>query len=105
MRWERVDLLLQKLDQELQEGGFFSTKMRKQTHVMRVNCMDCLDRTNVVQSVFAKRVLHEMLFEADIIGLKERLEIHGNLMRVFRNVWADNADAISVQYSGTPALK
>lgn len=23
----------------------------------------------------------------------------------FKNVWADNADAISIQYSGTPALK
>ena len=30
---------------------------QRQTGVMRTNCMDCLDRTNVVQSVFARKVL------------------------------------------------
>ena len=28
-----------------------------QRGVMRTNCMDCLDRTNVVQSVFSRQIL------------------------------------------------
>lgn len=29
---------------------------RKQQGVMRTNCIDCLDRTNVVQGMFARKV-------------------------------------------------
>ncbi|GFH13850.1 SAC domain-containing protein, partial [Haematococcus lacustris] len=29
---------------------------RQQSGVMRVNCIDCLDRTNVVQGVLARKV-------------------------------------------------
>lgn len=34
---------------------------QRQSGVMRTNCMDCLDRTNVVQSVFARKVLQMQL--------------------------------------------
>lgn len=30
---------------------------QRQSGVMRTNCMDCLDRTNVVQSVFSRKIL------------------------------------------------
>lgn len=33
-----------------------------QSAVIRTNCIDCLDRTNVVQSVFAKSMLFRELF-------------------------------------------
>jgi len=46
-----------------------------------------------------------MLRDVGFIGPKQTCGEFGGLMRVFMNVWADNADAISVQYSGTPALK
>lgn len=36
-------------------------KKSVQKGVFRVNCMDCLDRTNVVQSVIARNVLHKQL--------------------------------------------
>lgn len=32
-------------------------------------------------------------------------KFNDDLERVFRDVWTDNADAISVLYTGTPALK
>mmetsp|Transcript_50555 Transcript_50555/g.152327 ORF Transcript_50555/g.152327 Transcript_50555/m.152327 type:complete len:1270 (-) Transcript_50555:1937-5746(-) len=34
-----------------------------QNGVVRTNCMDCLDRTNVVQSIFARRALYRQLHE------------------------------------------
>jgi hypothetical protein len=34
---------------------------KSQTGVLRVNCIDCLDRTNVCESVFARLVLTKQL--------------------------------------------
>ena len=36
--------------------------------VFRTNCMDCLDRTNVVQSVFARQLLLAWLIKLGIIS-------------------------------------
>jgi hypothetical protein len=33
----------------------------RQEGVFRTNCIDCLDRTNVVQSMLARRSLHSQL--------------------------------------------
>ena len=33
------------------------SKKNMQKGIFRTNCMDCLDRTNVVQSVFARQLL------------------------------------------------
>lgn len=54
MRFDRVDILVQTVQKELEEFGFFlraadGTCMRKQQGVFRNNCIDSLDRTNVVQ--------------------------------------------------------
>jgi phosphatidylinositol 4-phosphatase len=35
----------------------------------------------------------------------QKVEEQPAFERLFKNVWADNADAISLQYSGTKALK
>eukprot|EP00003_Mantamonas_plastica_P019929 TRINITY_DN322_c0_g1_i4.p1 TRINITY_DN322_c0_g1~~TRINITY_DN322_c0_g1_i4.p1 ORF type:complete len:622 (+),score=179.64 TRINITY_DN322_c0_g1_i4:57-1868(+) len=75
---------------------------QEQDHVIRTNCMDCLDRTNVVQSVFDRKMVADqmkVLFGETPIDWNDDFEV------VYRNVWADNADACSIQYSGTPALK
>lgn len=44
-----------------------ATKKSSQTGVFRTNCMDCLDRTNVVQSVIARNILHRQL---TVLGIK-----------------------------------
>jgi hypothetical protein len=40
--------------------------LTSQQGVFRSNCIDCLDRTNVVQTVFARQILHKMLFRLNI---------------------------------------
>jgi len=71
--------------------------------------MDCLDRTNVVQGVFSRKILHQQLFlleEADKPkGDPFELFEEEKLEQAFRNLWTDNANAISFLYTGTPALK
>lgn len=80
----------------------------KQQGVYRVNCVDCLDRTNVVQSVFGRQIVHKILFKFRITGLPkgDAFEtFHPNFEQIFKTVWADNGDALSFSYSGTQAMK
>ena len=66
-----------------------------QTGVMRTNCMDCLDRTNVVQSVFSRKVLHKQLFDLhqSTKVTDEPFEpFEGCLEQRFRDMWTNNAD-------------
>ncbi|KAG0368045.1 hypothetical protein BGX24_002973 [Mortierella sp. AD032] len=114
MRWHRVGLILDHFQQELHAQGYFKAVISKdgvenvslkQTSVVRTNCMDCLDRTNVVQSVVSRWVLNHQLRSIGILSPDEKFEIFDAFESEFRNVWADNADVISCAYSGTGALK
>ena len=75
----------------------------KQQGVFRVNCMDCLDRTNVVQSIIARRVLDSVLMKLGFLMPDQILPFP--CLQLYRKLWADNGDAISRQYAGTAAMK
>ncbi len=75
---------------------------RVQEGVLRVNCIDCLDRTNVVQSMFARHLLPAQLAA---VGCGSGNNFLVNLEAGFQGLWADHADVLSIQYSGTGALK
>lgn len=112
MAYHNIDKLIGSMEQELDVYGYFEGEMnglrviKEQEGIVRTNCMDCLDRTNVVQSVLARRALLGQLKDFGILPAEASHEDFGeSLIGIFRNVWADNADAISTQYSGTGALK
>lgn len=58
---------------------------KMQTSIVRTNCMDCLDRTNVVQSMLAKWVLNRQLRDVGILQSTEVLENDEHFMRIFNN--------------------
>ncbi|KAG8797549.1 hypothetical protein FRC16_008752 [Serendipita sp. 398] len=110
MRWDRISILIDQLEPELEEKGFFHVTaaggvQKWQLGVVRTNCMDNLDRTNVVQSALAKWSLNRQLRELGVLSDGETVDQHEPFMVLFRNMWADHADAISKAYSGTGALK
>lgn len=112
MRWDRVQILIDQLEDGLVKQAYChvdSTKsdrlISKQTSVVRTNCMDCLDRTNVVQSALARWVLTRQMRALGIIGPLETTAQFEQFESVFRNIWADNANTVSLSYSGTGALK
>ncbi|CAE6466545.1 unnamed protein product [Rhizoctonia solani] len=110
MRWDRINLLVERLQDRLDAHGWFHvstsspTPVRTQRGVVRTNCMDCLDRTNVVQSTIAKGVLEKQLHAVGILEEGEGIQ-ETEFMPIFRNVWADHADYVSNAYSGSGALK
>jgi len=90
MQYNRVSALLDEHERQLQEQGYFMCDssrqtLRQQTGVVRTNCMDCLDRTNVVQSMIARRILTEQLRAADILSSRERVEDALELEQFFKN--------------------
>ncbi|OWK55979.1 phosphatidylinositide phosphatase SAC2 isoform X1 [Lonchura striata] len=75
----------------------------KQEGIFRVNCMDCLDRTNVVQAAIARVVMEQQLKKLGVMPPEQPLPVKCN--RIYQIMWANNGDAISRQYAGTAALK
>ncbi|KAJ2462009.1 Phosphoinositide phosphatase sac1, partial [Coemansia sp. RSA 2320] len=67
--------------------------------------MDCLDRTNVVQSELARVVLTRQLRDVGVFSDTDVIANFSAMRSMLNNVWADNADAVSCAYSGTGALK
>jgi SacI homology domain len=133
-RWGRLSHLLKQVTGTLREHGYFQVTPlqmknrsdgedldclplvrieRCQSGVVRTNCMDCLDRTNVVQGLFGRFLLFRQLSDAKLLPLSFKtafqaipLSLPWNEGEVaHRHLWADNADAISRLYAGTPALK
>lgn len=107
MRFENVSALIEAVAPEASAMGFTWSDARglicRQRSVFRVNCMDCLDRTNVVQTAFGKAVLESQLVK---LGLAPPYSpIPDALKQPFMMLWANNGDIISRQYAGTNALK
>ena len=117
LRWHRALILLEQLKEGLIKGQYFrgvdlpgDTQGRleirnEQTAVVRTNCMDCLDRTNVVQTMLARWTLTRQLLDIGVLQPGQTADDDETFRFLFRNVWADNADVVSKSYSGTGALK
>ncbi|WWC87929.1 uncharacterized protein L201_002829 [Kwoniella dendrophila CBS 6074] len=73
--------------------------IESQQGVFRINCLDCLDRTNYVQDVISSLTLSRFL---DSIG--SPLQSSQTLWSAHRELWADNGDRLSKIYAGTGAL-
>uniref|UniRef100_A0A8C1ZAA5 Inositol polyphosphate-5-phosphatase F n=1 Tax=Cyprinus carpio TaxID=7962 RepID=A0A8C1ZAA5_CYPCA len=75
----------------------------QQEGIFRVNCMDCLDRTNVVQAAIARVVMEQQLKKLGVMPPEQPLPL--KCYRIYQVMWANNGDTISRQYAGTAALK
>jgi phosphatidylinositol 4-phosphatase len=117
LKWHRAQLLLDQLTDGLMRGQYFRgvetpgnahgplDVRTQQGSVVRTNCMDCLDRTNVVQSMLGRWTISRQLMDAGILRPGESASDDAEFENIFRNIWADNADVVSRAYSGTGALK
>ena len=74
---------------------------RTQIGVFRVNCLDCLDRTNMLQGLFAERVLPSML--SSIFGNQTQVALEKFLLSL-PDMVKFCGDEVSKMYAGTGAL-
>jgi hypothetical protein len=137
-RWDKLSNLLGEVSPILSDQAYFCAIPTKETStspclwkiislqdgVVRTNCMDCLDRTNVVQSMFGRYMLYQIFHERlGLSGSPYKMDTRKRSLPLefvvgfkqqplclpwtegeaaHRHLWADNADAISRLYAGTP---
>ncbi|KTF81439.1 hypothetical protein cypCar_00030889, partial [Cyprinus carpio] len=110
MRWHRLQILVDAVSDMQEEFGYFMVSsdgkvMSEQSGTFRSNCMDCLDRTNVIQSLLARRSLQSQLQRMGVLHVGQKIEEQADFEKIYKNAWADNANACAKQYAGTGALK
>ncbi|CAH1997104.1 unnamed protein product [Acanthoscelides obtectus] len=98
--------LKSKIVQQLQEFGFYHASgphvHRMQSGTVRVNCLDCLDRTNCVQTFLGLEILAEQL---ETMKLTDKKQVISRFEEVFRQMWVNNGNEISKIYAGTGAIQ
>jgi hypothetical protein len=102
-----------KKDEKIEEfllNNNYLNFIKLQQGVFRTNCIDSLDRSNVVQSTFGRYFLFKILYELNLSINKESEDnvfqkFDGNFESIFKIIWADHGDGISLAYSGTGAMK
>ncbi|XP_060192475.1 phosphoinositide phosphatase SAC6-like [Lycium barbarum] len=110
VHFERLSILYEQIEDFFIKNRYFllnekGEKVEVQLGVVRTNCIDCLDRTNVTQSMLGRRMLEFQLRRLGVFDAEESISTHPNLDESFKILWANHGDDISIQYSGTPALK
>uniref|UniRef100_A0A8C5QPY1 Phosphatidylinositol-3-phosphatase SAC1 n=1 Tax=Leptobrachium leishanense TaxID=445787 RepID=A0A8C5QPY1_9ANUR len=110
MRWDRLQILVNQVAKTQEDFAFFLVDadgkvLLQQEGIFRSNCMDCLDRTNVIQSLLARRSLQVQLQRLGLLHVGQKIEEQVQFEKVYKNAWADNANACAKQYAGTGALK
>ncbi|CAN1190079.1 Phosphoinositide phosphatase SAC7 [Linum perenne] len=110
VHFERLSILYEQIVDFLEKSGYLlvndkGEKLKEQTGIARTNCIDCLDRTNVTQSMIGRKMLELQLRRIGVFAAEETISSHSNFDDSFKIMWANHGDDISIQYSGTPALK
>jgi hypothetical protein len=118
--YESANLIRQKLEGSADSFGFFLSEeshdrsskeaekaqdfrnmpkvVLQQEGVFRTNCLDCLDRTNLIQTLISRMAIESLLFQQGGRAPPDFWTRHSGL-------WADNGDNLSKIYAGTGALK
>ncbi|PNT63698.1 hypothetical protein BRADI_4g20110v3 [Brachypodium distachyon] len=110
IHFERLSQLYDQIEDYLKKHKYFllndeGKTMEEQTGTVRTNCVDCLDRTNVTQSMVGRKILESQLQRLGVLSANSTISDYPAFDADYKVLWANHGDAISTQYSGTPALK
>ncbi|XP_014362575.2 synaptojanin-1 [Papilio machaon] len=73
-----------------------------QKGVIRTNCLDCLDRTNSIQTFIGLEMLAIQLMLLQCVDKKQNVN---RFEEVFKQMWINNGNEISKIYAGTGAIQ
>ncbi|CAH1425401.1 unnamed protein product [Lactuca virosa] len=91
------------ISQDLTKSEGFSVKPPQyQTGVLRTNCIDCLDRTNVAQFAYGWAALGRQLHTMGYIDTTV-IELDSNLAEDLMKVYEKMGDTLALQYGGSAA--
>lgn len=108
--FDNLQILYDQVSDEFDNQGYFlvdaeGEMLEEQKGIIRSNCIDCLDRTNVTQNYFAQKSLNTQLQRIGVLSSTECIAMFGEDYEIFKTLWVEQGDEISLEYSGTHALK
>ncbi|KAK4833565.1 hypothetical protein QYF36_007355 [Acer negundo] len=108
--FDNLKVLYDQISEEFENQGYFfidteGNILQEQKGIIRSNCIDCLDRTNVTQSYLAQKSLTLQLQRIGVLTSTECVSMFSEEYAKFRTLWAEQGDEISIEYAGTHALK
>jgi len=110
-RWKIVKDRVEPYDDNNSCGAAFLTHNfgvpafpMEQKGVLRTNCIDCLDRTNVAQIKTGVEALKQMLV---VMGIRScaKLAASSNIVELLIDMYVEIGDSIAMQYGGSEAHK
>ena len=116
--YTNIDKLINKVKPLIEIFNCFSQNLHTreiysyQKGTIRTNCLDCLDRTNIIQmricwiilEIFFKKLNLDNQSINKIFNSTENFftqDTKNEFKEKFKNIWAENGDEISIQYAGT----
>ncbi|KAJ8448315.1 LOW QUALITY PROTEIN: hypothetical protein Cgig2_021943 [Carnegiea gigantea] len=108
--FDNLDVLCNEIAEDFEKQGYFlidkdGNVLEEQRGVIRSNCIDCLDRTNVTQSYLARISLDSQLQRIGIFSSEDSVTKFPEEYDKFKIMWVEHGDEISLEYAGTHALK
>ncbi|KJH51038.1 hypothetical protein DICVIV_02799 [Dictyocaulus viviparus] len=103
---DSIAYLLKKLTPIIENNSFYVSVegkvTAKQSGILRVNCLDCLDRTNSVQTAIGLMMVKKQVAALDLN--KDKVNVSQRIEEILRDLWQKNGDLCSNIYAGTGAL-
>lgn len=78
-------------------------KVGYQKGIVRTNCVDCLDRTNLMQNLISERAFYKQLRICLRMSDNFEVDVNDRVMVEFQEMWKTLGDLISLQYGGSKA--
>ncbi|CCD25588.1 uncharacterized protein NDAI_0F02700 [Naumovozyma dairenensis CBS 421] len=108
-----VKRILPLINESILTNGYFSYDVKedriisKQVGVFRINCLDCLDRTNLIEQTISFANFKVFLTDFKLMNNNNNMRFidDQDFAIKLNTLWADNGDQISQIYTGTNALK
>lgn len=99
---EDVDNVVRDASDDKANGDFCDKKPMFQNGVLRTNCIDCLDRTNVAQFSYGLAALGHQLHALDMIDVP-KVDLDSQLADKLMGFYEKMGDTLAHQYGGSAA--
>lgn len=74
-----------------------------QNGINRINCVDCLDRTNFMMNIIAETAFIKQIKEMLQMKPNDKLDLATKIVQTYQSIWRNNGDSIALQYGGSRA--
>ncbi|XP_074269203.1 phosphatidylinositol-3-phosphatase SAC1 [Silene latifolia] len=90
------------LSQQSRKRSYMGPETRFQCGVLRTNCIDCLDRTNVAQYAYGLEALSRQLQAMEMSG-EYKVDPDSSIAAALMDMYQSMGDALAQQYGGSAA--